>query len=126
MDGDTIIIDQTRLRLISIDAFETGQTCTRNGGTYACGEESTRTLIRLIAQRPVACEGTQRDRYKRPLVRCTVGGVDLGREMVRSGWAVAEFSPEYLRDEEIARVGRYGAWAGSFERPSVWRKEHPR
>jgi endonuclease YncB( thermonuclease family) len=86
-------------------------------------EESTRTLIRLIGQRAVQCEGTQRDRYKRPLVRCIVGQVDLGHEMVRSGWAVAEFGPgDYEREEETAWAAGVGAWAGSFERPREYRK----
>ena len=75
---------------------------------------------------PVQCEGTQLDRYKRPLVRCTIGGIDLGREMVRSGWAVAEFGPEYRQDEETARTARVGAWMGQFERPREWRKQNPR
>lgn len=126
VDGDTIIVDQTRLRLISIDTFESTQTCTRNGTSYPCGEESTRALIGLIRQRPVQCEGTQRDRYKRPLVRRTVAEIDLGREMVRSGWAVAEYGTDYVRDEEQAQAARVGAWAGTFERPRDYRKRNPR
>jgi endonuclease YncB( thermonuclease family) len=126
VDGDTIYVDQARLRLLSMDAFESTQTCTRDGRTYACGEESTRALIRLIGQRPVRCEGDQRDRYKRPLVHCRIGSLDLGREMVRQGWAVSEFGPEYQRDEESAQAGRLGAWTGTFERPREWRKQHSR
>lgn len=126
VDGDTIYVDQTRLRLLSMDAFESAQTCTRDGHQYACGEEATRALINLIGQRPVRCEGSQRDRYHRPLVHCWVGTVDLGREMVRSGWAVAEFGDEYCRDEESAQVARLGAWAGTFQRPKEWRKENRR
>ena len=30
VDGDTIYVDQVRLRLMSIDAFETDQTCMRD------------------------------------------------------------------------------------------------
>lgn len=29
VDGDTVYVDQTRLRLQSMDAFESGQTCQR-------------------------------------------------------------------------------------------------
>lgn len=126
VDGDTVIIDQTRLRLLSMDAFESAQTCTRNGAQYPCGEESTRALIRLIDQREVRCEGDRRDRYGRPLVVCRVGDLDLGREMVRLGWAVAEFGTEYRTDEETAQKARAGAWAGAFDRPKGWRKLHPR
>jgi endonuclease YncB( thermonuclease family) len=126
VDGDTIYVDQTRLRLLSIDAFESAQTCTRDGRSYGCGEEATRALIRLIGQRPVRCEGNQRDRYKRPLVKCWIGNLDLGRAMIDSGWAVAEFGDEYQADEKRARAARAGAWAGMFERPKDWRRGHPR
>lgn len=123
VDGDTINVDQTRLRLLSMDAFEIDQTCTRGNREYRCGEESTRTLIKLIGQRQVHCEGGQLDRYKRPLVRCTVSGVDLGQEMVRLGWALAEYGTEYRADEESARAGHLGAWAGTFQRAKAWRAQ---
>lgn len=122
VDGDTIYVDQTRLRLLSIDAFESAQSCTRDGRSYPCGEEATRALLGLIGQRPVRCEGNQRDRYKRPLVRCWIGNLDLGRTMVETGWAVAEFGDEYRDDEDRARFARIGAWAGTFERPRDWRR----
>jgi endonuclease YncB( thermonuclease family) len=109
-----------------MDAFESAQTCTRNGAEYTCGEESTRALIRLIDRREVHCEGGKRDRYKRPLVHCWIGDLDLGREMVRLGWAVSEFGNEYQQDEEAARADNVGAWMGTFERPKDWRRQHPR
>jgi endonuclease YncB( thermonuclease family) len=74
----------------------------------------------------VRCEGNRRDRYGRPLVHCWVGDLDLGREIVRLGWAVSEFGKEYRQDEEIAHAAQLGAWAGTFERPRDWRKLHPR
>lgn len=126
MDGDTIRIDGTRLRLLDIDAFESAQTCTRGGQEYACGIEATRALSGLIAGRVVNCHGRQRDRYARPLVNCWVGDLDLNADMVRSGWAVAEFSTMYNVDEALAREARVGAWAGSFMRPKDWRKANPR
>jgi hypothetical protein len=46
-----IYVDQTRLRLISMDAFEAARTCTRDGRSYSCDEEATGALIRLIGQR---------------------------------------------------------------------------
>lgn len=121
VDGDTIYVNQSRLRLRSMDAFESGQTCRRDGASYACGEEATRALISLIGQRDVRCEGTQRDRYDRPLVHCWIGGVDLGRAMVQAGWAVADYGNQYVAEERQARDSRVGAWAGEFERPRAWR-----
>lgn len=126
VDGDTVYVAQTRLRLLSMDAFESAQTCTRSDRSYACGEESTRALIGLINQREVRCEGEKRDRYGRPLVNCWINDLDLGREMVRLGWAVAEFGAEYQNDEDQARTSKAGAWAGTFERPKDWRRRNAR
>lgn len=126
VDGDTIYINQTRLRLLSMDAFETAQNCEKDGKDYACGLEATLALIALIRDQPVTCIGDKRDRYQRPLVVCRIGDLDLGREMVRLGWAVSEYGSEYRIDEQTAQAARVGAWAGSFTRPVEWRKQHPR
>ena len=122
MDRDTITINQTRLRLLSMDAFETAQNCQRDGKDYACGLEATVALGTLIGNQSVRCEGDRRDRYGRPLVRCWTGDLDLGREMVRLGWAVAEYGDEYREDEVLAKHIRAGAWSGTFQRPRDWRK----
>lgn len=123
IEGDTVIVDQIRLRLVSMDAFETAQNCTRDSRDYACGFEATQALIKLIANRPVTCTGDERDRYQRPLVVCQIGDLDLGREMVRLGWAVSEPGSDYLRDQETAQAARSGAWAGTFQMPREWRRE---
>ena len=74
------------LRLLNIDAFETEQTCIRDGQEYRCGVEATFALIGLIRDREVTCGGRIRDQYGRVLAQCRIGGVDLGSAMVRSGW----------------------------------------
>src|SRR5262245_19167959 len=49
IDGDTIDVDQTRIRLEGIDAPEAGQTCKRKWfGSWPCGHEATAALRRLI------------------------------------------------------------------------------
>ena len=105
-----------------MDAFESAQTCTRDGREYQCGVESTRALIGLIRDRPVTCVGDKRDRYNRPLVVCRIGDLDLGREMVRLGWALSEYGTEYRSEEQSAQVSRVGAWVGTFARPVDWRR----
>ena len=49
VDGDTIHINQTKIRLHGIDAPETKQECYRvDGSPYRCGEASTDALRVLI------------------------------------------------------------------------------
>lgn len=127
VDGDSLKFNGLELRLYNIDAFETDQRCHRDGIEYGCGIEATLVMTRIIAGRPVTCEGSIRDRYGRPLVRCSVEGEDIGRAMVRSGWALAEFRPAACRaDQEYAQTYRLGAWARTFQRPLEYRRERRR
>lgn len=124
IDGDTIEVAGRDVRLHGIDAPETGQSCfDGDGREYRCGADATRALARLIRDRPVACDGAEHDRYGRLVAVCRVGGLDLNREMVRLGHAVAyaEYSADYLSEELDAYKAGRGIWAGSFERPSVVR-----
>ena len=127
IDGDTVWIDGTRVRLQGIDAPEAGQSCIRDGKAYDCGAYAAAALRRFIAHHPVQCRKTGTDRYGRTLARCEVSGIDLGSLMVRSGWALDDkrFSGAYYRHEQyLAQTERRGLWAGSFQLPWQWRRRH--
>ena len=47
---------------------------------------------RLTKGKRVVCEWDRRDRYGRPLARCTAAGVDLSCAMLASGHAEARYS----------------------------------
>jgi endonuclease YncB( thermonuclease family) len=90
VDGDTIHIGKTKIRLHGIDAPEMKQECYRVDGTpYRCGEAATDALRVLIGANPVRCDGGAYDRYKRLIAVCYSGTADLNAEMVRQGWALA-------------------------------------
>ena len=66
VDGDTIWISDTKIRLHGIDAPETKQECSRqDGSSYRCGEASADALRILIGSEPTRCEDDTCDRYKR-------------------------------------------------------------
>ena len=121
-DGDSLAFGEEKIRLLGIDAPEFGQVCLRDGAEYACGRTARDALSRLIGGRVVVCTGRQRDRYSRLLASCRVGDADIGRGMVALGWAVAY--GDYTEEEQAAREGGAGLWAGSFERPREWRLLH--
>ena len=115
IDGDTMIIGQTRVRLEGIDAPEAAQTCGRRWfGVWPCGAAATAELLRLTAGRPVRCEPSGLDKYGRTLARCLVDGRDINAEMVRSGhaWAFVRYSRSYVAEEAQARAEGLGIWQG--------------
>lgn len=123
IDGDTLAIDGRTIRLAGMDAPELHQTCTLRGLPSACGEIAREALVRLSAG-SLSCRISGVDRYHRSLGRCGAGGTDVGAALVRDGLAVGYGA--YAGEERAARQAGRGLWAGTFERPAVWRKAHPR
>jgi len=125
IDGDTIHIDNNKIRLNGIDAPEKKQICTKSGDEYSCGSVSTEALIKKIENKPVICHvASNKDRYGRFIGVCFVGGTNLNKWMVINGYAVAyrRYSKDYVQDEEYAKKHKLGLWAGIFLEPEKWRK----
>lgn len=124
IDGDTIDIHGTRIRLNGIDAPESRQTCEANGANYRCGQRAAIALSDFLATRVVSCEQTGTDRYRRVLATCSVDGTDMGGWMVSQGWAIAyrKYSVAYVQVEEKAQAEKRGIWAGTFLNPEQWRR----
>lgn len=126
IDGDTIDLHGTRIRLWGIDAPESGQRCTSaEGGDWRCGKEAGFALADRIGRAPVACEVKDTDRYGRKVALCRdAKGADLNGWMVREGWAVSyrAYSRAYVGAEDEARSARRGIWTGRFQMPWDWRK----
>jgi endonuclease YncB( thermonuclease family) len=123
IDGDTLAIGEERLRLLGIDAPESGQACRDAQGTpYPCGEWARTALAQMIVGQTVTCMVERQDRYRRGLAVCRAGQTDLNAEMVRIGAAVAYIDRRYQALEQEARLARRGIWAGAFERPEDWRR----
>jgi endonuclease YncB( thermonuclease family) len=123
IDGDTIDISGSRLRLQGIDAPESNQTCTDAGNrAWQCGRAATRELTELIAGRPLKCEALGLDHYRRVLAVCALpDGSDVNAWMVRQGWALAYYSAAYRSEEAQAHAAKRGIWSGSFMPPWEWR-----
>ena len=124
VDGDTLEVRGTRVRLHGIDAPETKQQCRAGGRLWACGREATRALARYIGSRTVSCEERDRDRYGRVVAVCHSGGKDLNAWMATQGWAFAyrRYSTDYTRQETSARTAKRGVWRGEAVAPWDWRR----
>ncbi|KAB2920799.1 MAG: thermonuclease family protein [Hyphomicrobiaceae bacterium] len=115
VDGDTITVGDTRVRLEGIDAPEAAQTCKRRWvGSWSCGSAATTELARLVDGKQVVCERQGLDKYGRTLGVCFADGQDINASMVRRGyaWAFTKYSARYVREEASARVEGLGIWQG--------------
>jgi endonuclease YncB( thermonuclease family) len=88
IDGDTIEIHGTRIRLNGIDAPESAQTCEDGRGMrYWCGTKASWVLATLLASSsPTRCTLGARDRYRRFVADCVLAnGTSVQRAMVAKG-----------------------------------------
>lgn len=124
IDGDSLRLDGRSLRLSGLDAPELAQTCTDGSGiAWPCGA-AARTALAGLAEGPLECRLSGRDRYRRHLAVCrTEAGLDVARFMVQQGLAIAT-SPELFGAEREARTVGRGLWVGDFEAPAAWRARH--
>src|SRR6201982_3149750 len=80
IDGDTLEIHGTRIRLWGIDAPESSQLCRGEDSLqYRCGAKAENDLDAFIARRPVSCTPISLDQYGRTVATCSVVGTDLGQ-----------------------------------------------
>ncbi len=123
IDGDSLEVAGTEIRLFGIDAPEYTQRCSRQSSaeSFDCGKEAVIHLRRLIGGQDVVCDGWDTDKYERRLATCSVGETNINEQMVADGWAVA--FGKYEQVEQEAKRAKRGLWAGEFVSPSQWRRE---
>jgi endonuclease YncB( thermonuclease family) len=125
IDADTLDIRSERIRLVGVDAPESGQKCKdANGALVRCGSTAANALDAWINRNPVTCISEGKDRYQRILGKCSVRGQSIQDWLVRNGHAIAyrAYSTEFVSAEIAAREAKAGIWAGEFVMPSDWRK----
>ncbi len=118
LDGDTIHVGDTRVRLEGIDAPESAQTCSKaTGEIWTCGHAATRAMQQMVEGRQVVCRNHGLEKYGRTLGTCFVDGRDVNAEMVKLGlaWAFVRYSQVYVVLEAQARAAHVGIWQGTAQ-----------
>ncbi|WP_375779303.1 thermonuclease family protein [Bradyrhizobium sp. ma5] len=123
VDGNTIEIEQTKIRLSGIDAPETDQICLdAHGQKWACGVAARDELIKHSNGRTWDCHTTGVDEYGRSLGSCFIAGEDVNAWLVSSGWALSSVrgTRTYVIYEVAASNALAGLWSGAFITPWDW------
>lgn len=118
VDGDTIVVRKTQIRLFGIDAPELN---------HPYGQKAKWALVSLCKGHEVRAEVTEQDDYGRTVAKCSLAdGRDLSAEMVRAGLAIdwAKFSGGQYRGLETpdARRKLWLADARQKGRMHVWKR----
>ena len=133
-DGDTIKINDQKIRLFGIDAPETKQFCKEVylsflifnfKRDYKCGEKSTNALKKKIKDKKIRCLiENKKDRYRRNIGICYLKKQDINSWLVKNGYAIAyrRYSKKYIIDEQYAEDNKLGIWQGTFIEPEKWRR----
>ena len=133
-DGDTIKINDQKIRLFGIDAPETKQFCKEVylsflifnfKRDYKCGEKSTSALKKKIKNKKIRClVQDKKDRYRRNIGICYLKKQDINSWLVKNGYAIAyrRYSKKYILDEQFAEDNKLGIWQGTFMEPEKWRR----
>lgn len=129
-DGDSVVVQrvdggrQSEIRLAGMDAPESSQ---------PWGKEAGAALERMVGNRVVRVEVTDRDRYHRLVAKLWLGDLYVNAEMARTGnaWAFARYLPDKAiraGHDEARKAGR-GLWSlppADRVPPATWRMKHPR
>ncbi len=128
IDGDTLDVGGTRVRLHGIDAVEAQQTCrTEQGVEWPCGAWVKAEVTRIYDGARANCATRDIDRYGRAVARCTVAGKDIGAALVSAGLATAyrRYSKDYVALETAAAKADRGLWAMQAQSPEAFRRAAP-
>lgn len=124
VDGDTMHVGETRVRLHGIDAVELDQTCTNaDGAEWECGKWVRAEVVKRYQGKMVSCQTIDMDRYGRTVAKCAFKGQDIGADLVWDGLvgSYAKYSSDYLDEEKAAAIAGRGLWASTAMLPSEFR-----
>ncbi len=114
IDGDTLRLHETIIRLQGVEAPPRGRSCRRaNGESFDCGAASVAALADLVRGRTIICRIGGRDTAGFTQGMCEAGETDINRRLVSEGWARARADmPAFSPEETRARSDQRGLWRG--------------
>jgi endonuclease YncB( thermonuclease family) len=124
VDGDTLVVQGTVIRLHGLDAAESGQRCISVDKRIARPGDDAEERLTALTRPSVTCTGSLHDDYGRLIAKCsTADKVEINRALVAEGlaWAYVKFSGDYVKDEAKAKDAGLGIWSMRCEPPWEFR-----
>ncbi len=118
IDGDSLVINKTQIRLFGVDAPEL---------THPFGQKAKWALVRMCKGQSVTAKVTDVDNHGRTVARCFLeDGRDISAEMVKAGLAIdwPRFSGGQYKALEVpnARKKMWLADARQKGRMHIWKR----
>ena len=126
IDGDTLKINGTKIRLIGVDAPEISQKCKTHGHIENCGEIVKLRLVQATSNEITTCYSHGRDFYGRVLAECYINDININKWLLREGLAVYYYNKDfksYKILEALAKEEKLGLWGSEFQNPKEYRKQ---
>ena len=126
IDGDTLKINDTKIRLVGVDAPEISQKCKIHGHIENCGEIVKLRLVQATSNEIITCYNHGKDFYGRVLAECYVNDININKWLLREGLAVYYYSKDfksYKILESLAKQEKLGLWDSEFQNPKEYRKQ---
>ena len=115
LDGDTLTVDGTAVRLAGIDAPDLADWCRRGGYDIPCGSISRSALLDLVVGATVECSLTGSELDGRPAALCHADGFEINSNMIYTGWALPLVDDGPYADlRDGAKTSRRGLWATDY------------
>jgi len=116
VNSDYIRIDKKTIILFGVEAMERPQLCYIGNEAWACWEAAVRKLEEIVDLGETVCVIKGESRMNRVFAICNTENIELNKELVRSGLALARTKQTdiYVEDEKYAKENKLGIWRGTF------------
>ncbi len=114
INGDTLRLSDSVIRLQGLEAPPRGKLCRRADGTsFDCGAAAVDALANMVRGKFITCHLGPRDPAGFVQAMCDAGETNLNRQLVIDGWARARAdAPAFGDEENHARNEKRGLWRG--------------
>mgnify|MGYP002883784421 CR=1 FL=1 len=126
VNSDYIKIDKQTIILFGVEAMERPQKCYINNELWPCWESGVRKLEEIVDLGETICFVKGKAKMNRVFAICETQNIELNRELIRSGLALARIkqSDLYIDDQRYAKENNLGIWRGKFIEPWKWRMQN--